>query len=88
MSRAVALLEKRKFVARRANRADMREAFLSLTPAGRAVYEELAPIAIDFAKHLTEAIAPADRPAFDRAIESLTRKSATLAPAPKDENDE
>lgn len=88
VSRAVALLEKRKFVARRLNRDDMREAFLSLTPAGRAIYEELAPIAIDFAKHLTEAIAPADRAAFDRAIESLTRNAATLAPAPKDENDE
>ena len=89
VSRAVALLEKRKLVARRLNRADMREAFLSLTPTGRAVYEELAPIALDFTKHLTEAIAPADRAAFDRAIDNLTRKSATLAPAaPKDENDE
>ena len=89
VSRAVALLEKRKLVARRLNREDMREAFLSLTPTGRAVYEELAPIALDFTKHLTEAIAPADRAAFDRAIDNLTRKSATLAPAaPKDENDE
>lgn len=88
VSRAVALLEKRKLVARRANRADMREAFLSLTPAGRAIYEELAPIALDFAKHLTEAIAPADRAAFNRAIENLTKKSATLAPPPKDENDD
>ena len=43
VSRAVAQLEQRKFVTRRANRADLREAFLSLTPAGRAVYEELAP---------------------------------------------
>ncbi len=89
VSRAVALLEKRKFVVRRANRDDMREAFLSLTPAGRAIYEELAPIALDFAKHLSEAIAPADRAAFDRAVDSLTRKAATLAPAvQKDENDE
>ena len=31
VSRAVALLEKRKLVVRRANRADMRESFLSLT---------------------------------------------------------
>ena len=31
VSRAVALLEKRRLVARRANREDMREAFLSLT---------------------------------------------------------
>ena len=34
VSRAVALLEERKLVVRRANRADMREAFLSLTAAG------------------------------------------------------
>src|SRR5215216_1296910 len=38
VSRAVALLEKRKYVARRSNREDMREAFLSLTPAGRDIY--------------------------------------------------
>jgi DNA-binding MarR family transcriptional regulator len=87
VSRAVALLEKRKYVARRANREDMREAFLSLTPAGRDIYEELAPIALDFAKHVTEAIAPADRPAFERAVEALTKKAATLAPPAKDENE-
>src|ERR1700693_2315443 len=44
VSRAVAQLELRKLVTRRANRADLREAFLSLTAAGRAVYEEAAPI--------------------------------------------
>ena len=49
VSRAVALLEKRKLVTRKANRADLRKAFLSLTPAGRAIYEDLAPIALDFA---------------------------------------
>ena len=37
VSRAVALLERRKLVTRRANRADLREAFLSLTAAGREV---------------------------------------------------
>ena len=55
VSRAVALLEKRKLLTRRANRADLRESFLSLTPAGRAIYEDLAPIALDFAKRLAEA---------------------------------
>ena len=50
VSRAVALLEKRKLVTRRANRADLREAFLALTPAGRAMYDDLAPIALDFAQ--------------------------------------
>ncbi len=78
VSRAVTLLEKRRLVTRRANRDDMREAFLSLTAAGRAVYEEVAPHALDFARRLTEILAPGDREAFDRAIKQLTARSAEL----------
>jgi DNA-binding MarR family transcriptional regulator len=78
VSRAVAQLELRKLVARRANRADLREAFLSLTPAGRAVYEEAAPIALEFTNRLSEVVAPADRAAFDRAVRQLTERSAKL----------
>ena len=52
VSRAVALLERRKLVARRANRADLREAFLSLTPAGREIYSDLAPSALEFARQI------------------------------------
>jgi DNA-binding MarR family transcriptional regulator len=78
VSRAVAQLELRKLVARRANRADLREAFLSLTAAGRAVYEEAAPIAIEFTTRLSEVVAPSDRAAFDRAMRQLTERSARL----------
>jgi DNA-binding MarR family transcriptional regulator len=78
VSRAVAQLEARKFVTRKANRADLREAFLSLTPAGRAVYEELAPRAREFTAKLSEAVTPADRAAFDRAVSLLTQRSAEL----------
>lgn len=79
VSRAVALLEARNLLTRRVNRADLREAFLSLTPAGRAIYEDLAPTAIAFAKRLSEAVEPADRAAFDRALKRLTERSAKLA---------
>jgi DNA-binding MarR family transcriptional regulator len=79
VSRAVAQLEKRKLLARRVNRADMREAFLSLTPAGRAMYEDLAPVALDFALRLFEVLDPADRDAFDRAVRRLTARSAELS---------
>jgi DNA-binding MarR family transcriptional regulator len=79
VSRAVALLEKRKLLTRRANRADLREAFLALTPAGRAMYDDLAPIALDFANRLAEAIDPADRPAFERSVDRLIERSAKLA---------
>lgn len=79
VSRAVALLERRKLVVRRANRADLREAFLSLTPAGRDVYDDLAPMALDFAQQLLDTVDPADRAALDRALKKLTERSGKLA---------
>jgi DNA-binding MarR family transcriptional regulator len=79
VSRAVALLERRKLVTRRANRADLRESFLALTAAGRAMYDDLAPIALEFSKRLSEVVEPADRAAFERAIHRLTERSAKLA---------
>ncbi len=78
VSRAVAILENRKLVARRANRADMRESLVSLTPAGRAIYEELAPHALEFTRRLTEILTPSDREAFHRALKQLTDRSAQL----------
>ncbi len=78
VSRAVALLEARELVARRANHADMREAFLSLTPAGRAIYEEIAPIALAFAERFTDGIDPADRAAFDRVLARLAERAQAL----------
>jgi DNA-binding MarR family transcriptional regulator len=79
VSRAVAQLEARRLVARKANRADKREAFLSLTAAGRAIYEDLAPSALEFARRLAEVIEPGDRAAFDRALTHLSERSAALA---------
>jgi DNA-binding MarR family transcriptional regulator len=81
VSRAVSALERRKLIMRRENRADRREAFLSLTPAGRAVYHDLAPGALEFARKLFETIDPADRSAFERAITRLTEQSMALAAA-------
>jgi DNA-binding MarR family transcriptional regulator len=78
VSRAVAQLELRKLVTRRVNRRDLREAFLSLTPSGRSVYEEAAPIALEFTNRLSEVVAPSDRAAFDRAVRQLTERSAKL----------
>ena len=79
VSRAVALLESRKLVTRRANRADLREAFLALTPSGRAMYDDLAPIALDFANRLSEIVEPTDRAAFERAVDRLIERSTTFA---------
>lgn len=78
VSRAVAQLEQRKLLARKANKADMREALLSLTPAGRAIYDKLVPMALDFVERLSEVIDPTDRPAFERAVRQLTERSGEL----------
>src|ERR1700722_6637045 len=78
VSRAVVALEQRKLVVRRENRADRREAFLSLTPAGRAIYHDLAPGALDFARRLFETVDPADRAAFRRGVTRLTEQSRLL----------
>ena len=79
VSRAVAMLERRKLVTRRANRDDLREAFLSLTPAGRDIYSDLAPSALEFARKLMETVEPADRAALGRALNKLTERSAQIA---------
>jgi DNA-binding MarR family transcriptional regulator len=78
VSRAVAMLEQRRLITRRANRADMRESLVSLTAAGRAIYEELAPDAVAFSRRLTEILTPSDRDAFHRALKALTDRSAQL----------
>lgn len=78
VSRAVATLEKRKLVARRANREDMREAFLSLTQAGRDLYAAAAPVALDFAEKLLASVDPKDRPALERALQRLIETTAAL----------
>jgi DNA-binding MarR family transcriptional regulator len=78
VSRAVVILEKRKLLVRRANRADMRESFISLTPAGRTIYEELAPHAIEFSRRLTDILTPSDCDAFHRALQQITDRTAQL----------
>jgi DNA-binding MarR family transcriptional regulator len=79
VSRAVAQLERRKLVSRKANRDDLREAFLSLTPAGREVYDELAPAALDFVGQLMETVDPVDRAALSRALTKLIERSMQLS---------
>ena len=81
VSRAVSALERRKLVVRRENRSDRREALLSLTPAGIAIYRDLAPGALEFARRLFETIDPADRAAFERAVDRLTEGSRSLSDA-------
>ncbi len=79
VSRAVAVLEKRNFVTRRANAADLREAFLSLTTEGRAVYDDVAPQAVQFVSQLIATIDPCERDVFCRVLKQITDRTSTVA---------
>jgi DNA-binding MarR family transcriptional regulator len=79
VSRAVAQLEGKKLVVRRSNRDDLREAFLTLTPAGMSIYEKLARQSLAFDERITKVINPADRPAFERVYASLAEFARVVA---------
>jgi len=78
VSRAVTDLERHGLVTRQLNRADKREAFLSLTEQGRLVYGEIVPLARDYAARLTSDLTAADRAAFDRIVALLRDRSGVV----------
>lgn len=78
VSRAVAELERLGLIAREPNAQDKREAFLSLTKAGRATYDDLVPRALAFSDALEAALTPGDRAALDAALLKLMTRAQAL----------
>jgi DNA-binding MarR family transcriptional regulator len=76
VSRAVAELERLGYVRRGAGDEDRREEPLSLTAKGKAVYDDLAPKAADFARHLLDDLSAAERKALESAIDRLLTRLA------------
>jgi DNA-binding MarR family transcriptional regulator len=73
VSRAVAALEELGFLHRSGNDEDRREELLSLTAKGKAAYDDLAPKAADFARHLLDDLSAGERRALEQAIDRLLR---------------
>jgi len=71
VSRAVAALSRLGRVQRQQQRRDRRRSSLRLSPAGRAIYRQIVPLARSYELALLAALAPAEIAAFDRAIERL-----------------
>lgn len=71
VSRAVAELERRGWLARKADDADRRVEHLALTKVGRVVYREMVPIAREFEKRLSSAMSAARFAEFDYGLERL-----------------
>jgi DNA-binding MarR family transcriptional regulator len=76
VSRAVAELERRGLLRRMGSDQDGREEPLSLTPKGKAAYDDLAPKAAAFARHLLDELSATERRALETAIDRLLEKLA------------
>ena len=74
VSRAVAELAARGFLARSGNPEDGREDLLALTAKGRAAYADLAPRAAGFAKALMAGFSASEVRSFDAVVERLLKK--------------
>jgi DNA-binding MarR family transcriptional regulator len=78
VSRAVAGLEERSLVERLANTHDKREAFISLTPAGRKTYHAILPLAAAYETRLLGVLTDDQRAELDRLLTALSAEAEAL----------
>jgi DNA-binding MarR family transcriptional regulator len=71
VSRAVAELERRRWLVRTPDEQDRRVEHLSLTKAGLAAYRDMVPLAKAFDRHLSEAMGQAHLKEFERGMRRL-----------------
>lgn len=81
VSRAVARLLRAGRLRRSVSAEDRRRSVLSVSPAGAAVYREVAPLALRFERELLAALPRRQRALLDRALGILTERAQQLATA-------
>lgn len=79
VSRAVAALEKRRFLGRRTVETDRRREILALTPTGLAAYRHLEDEARQYDRALAAQFAPDDLQVLRSCLERLRRASGPEA---------
>jgi DNA-binding MarR family transcriptional regulator len=79
VSRAVANLVSLRRVQRDGDEADGRVTRLSLTPKGRAIYDEIVPLALHLEAVFLAALSPAERETLDRLMDKLGRQVNSLS---------
>jgi DNA-binding MarR family transcriptional regulator len=79
VSRAVATLVNLRRVQRDGDEADGRVTRLSLTPKGRAIYDEIVPLALHLEAVLLAALSSAERETLDRLMDKLGRQVNSLS---------
>jgi DNA-binding MarR family transcriptional regulator len=79
VSRAVTRLSARRRVTRHVDPKDRRRAILDLTVEGRAVYNQIVPLALAVEADLIADLSDAERVALDAAIAKLEARTASVA---------
>ena len=85
VSRAVNRLLRAGRLRRAIARDDRRRSVLQVSDAGKSVYREIAPMALEFERALRDALPPDDCATLDRALGILTERAETLSRALRDE---
>ncbi|QWG21473.1 winged helix DNA-binding protein [Bradyrhizobium sediminis] len=78
VSRAVAALETNAYLTREEDPADRRNKILRLTPAGRALYQKIVPLARARERHILDALTSAERAALDVIMKKLLARARDL----------
>jgi DNA-binding MarR family transcriptional regulator len=78
VSRAVAGLMRNRRLQRETDAADGRITRLSLTPRGKAIYQQIAPLALHLEDLFLDALTPEERVALDRLMTKLLRQAKLL----------
>jgi len=79
ISRAVARLLERGLLTRDVHGDDRRRSVLALSAAGGAVYDEIAPMALDYERRLLAGLADEDRECLDRVLARLDALGVPVA---------
>jgi DNA-binding MarR family transcriptional regulator len=78
VSRAVARLLRAGRLRRAVSPLDRRRSVLSVSPAGAAVYREIAPLALGYERELLGALGTFQRAVLDHALTQLTERAESL----------
>jgi MarR family transcriptional regulator, temperature-dependent positive regulator of motility len=73
ISRAVSRLEEKKMLKRKTNVDDRRESMLILNPAGRRLYEQVIPVAVERQRFMLQSLSDAERAVLDDILNKLMR---------------
>jgi DNA-binding MarR family transcriptional regulator len=79
VSRAVTRMERDGLLERETDAADRRNLIVRLTPAGRALHRKIVPMAQARERFLLDALDPAERQAFDAALDKILARARQLA---------